>query len=439
MGQTKIDSSIMTELADRLTATDLYGWELRRIKENSDQLYLIFDQVENLRRVETDKVRVQIYFRYEQEGKSYLGESGWVLNPGEDWEVDLTRALERAPLVANPIFTLPYAPQSYQSLPTMDEGIHQQPRQILWQIRNDLNRAVGKLDQTELASAEVFAEKREIAFMNHTGLQGEYGETKLSVQFALLAGAGAEEADCLGHWRTRFYRPQDLMDMVRRYGRYLQEGVKADLPPSGQFPVVFGEEALDTLFNHLTAQAGGQSSFQGWSRLRLGDPVITDPQGDLLTLISDPFMNGGLETRPFDERGLALRPINFVEKNVFKQVLADQRYADYLQIEPTGALTNLRVAPGATPLSELLNAGTVLHLLRFSTLEPNPVTGAVSGEIRTGYLIKDGRSVPIKGGSVSGLLNDAFRALTLSRETVQRESYYGPAGVRLEGMAVAGD
>jgi len=45
---------------------------------------------------------------------------------------------------------------------------------------------------------------------------------------------------------------------------------------------------------------------------------------------------------------------------------------------------------------------------------------------------------PIKGGSVSGRLDEAFAQATLSQEVVQREAYYGPAGVRLENMSLAG-
>ena len=235
-----------------------------------------------------------------------------------------------------------------------------------------------------------------------------------------------------------FYRDLQIGDMVQRYSRYALENAGAELPPSGQYPVVFGEEALDTIFHHLCGQAGGQAAFQGWSRFKVGEPVINNPRRDLLTLTSDPWLPGGLNSRPFDGRGLALQPVTFIADNIFQQPLADQRYAAYLQMPPTGGLTNLQVAPGRATLAEMLYAGTVLHLLRFSTLEPNPVTGAISGEIRTGYLLHHGNAVPIKGGSVSGQLDEAFRYLTLSRETEQRETYLGPAGIRVEEMEIAG-
>lgn len=438
MNQPTDSSELMENLAQRLPQADLDGWECRRQRQSSDQLYLIFDEVESLRRVETETVQVQIYLRQEKDGQLFLGESGWEAYPGDDVEADLARARERAAWVANPPFTLPGPEQHYQPLVTVDEAWHRQPREVLWQVRADLNQGVAEWGELRLASAEVFAECREISFMNHRGLQGEYQETELLVQFALLAREGAAEAESLGCRRARFYQDLKLADMVCRYGRYAREGLGAGLPPHGRLPVVFGEEALDTLFNYFTAQAGGVSRFQGWSRLQEGEPILADPQGDRLTLSSDPWLPGGLHTRPFDDQGLALRPVTFIENNIFKQVLADKRYADYLRQTPSGRLTNLRVEAGATPLAAMLSSGPVLQLLRFSTLEPNPVTGAISGEIRTGYLWQDGQSIPIKGGSVSGRLDEAFRQATLSQETVQREAYYGPAAVRLEDMSIAG-
>jgi predicted Zn-dependent protease len=381
---------------------------------------------------------VQLYLLLEKDGKTWLGESGWTANPGDDFASDLAKARERAPLALNPVFQLPGPDQSYQSLHLADDLLKAQPRQVLWQVRHDLNQAVTNVADIELAAAEIYVNYREIDFRNHTGLSGSYEETELQTEFALLALAGNQEAESLGWRRARSYQGLQIGEMIRRYSRYALENAVAELPPSGQIPVVFGEEALDTIFNHLCGQAGAQAAFQGWSRFKIGEPVITNPRRDYLTLSSDPWLPGGLRSRPFDARGLALKPVTFIQDNIFQQCLADQRYADYLKITATGGLTNLRVAPGRATLAEMLYTGKVLHLLRFSTLEPNPVTGAISGEIRTGYLLHNGNAVPIKGGSVSGRLDEAFRYVTLSRETEQRETYFGPAGIRLEEMHIGG-
>lgn len=438
MMQSSSKASALADLVAKLQSAGVYGWEVRRVQETSDQLYLIFDQVESMRRVESEKFLVQLYLLIEKDGQEWLGESGWTANPGDDFAADLAQALERAPLALNPVFHLPGPEQQYQTLNLVDAALKEQPRQVIWRVRHDLNQAVAGVADVQLAAAEVYVNYREIEFLNHKGLQGSYTETELQTQFALLASLAGQEAESLGWRRSGFYQDLHIADMVQRYSRYALENAVAELPRSGNYPVVFGEEALDSLFNHLCAHASGPAAFQGWSRFQAGEPVIHNPRRDHLTLTSDPWLPGGLNSRPFDGRGLGLRPVTFIAENIFQKPLADQRYATYLKLPPTGGLTNLHVAPGRATLAEMLYAGTVLHLLRFSTLEPNPVTGAISGEIRTGYLLQNGNAVPIKGGSVSGQLDEAFRYLTLSRETEQRETYLGPAGIRVEEMNIAG-
>jgi len=432
------ESALITELTEVLTAAPVDGWEIRHVRETDHQLYLIFDAVENLRQVQTEKAEVKIYLRGEKDGHAVLGESGWTAHPGDDHAMDLNQARERAAYVTNPVFSLPGPEQVYEPTPESDPAVRDTPQEVLWRARTDLNRALEGLTGVEMPSAEIYAQWRRLQFRNHTGLTGAYEETEVAVQFALLASGNSQEAESLGWRRARLYPHLQLQDLVARYGRYAVDGLRAEVPPSGTFSVVLGEEALDSLFRFFTAQASGTAAFQGWSLWRPGEPVIADPQGDRLTLASDPRLAGGLATQPFDAHGLALRPVTFIQDNVLQQVLADKRYADYLGIPPTGALTNLSVAPGSTPLDDLLKNGPVMQLLRFSTLEPNPVTGAISGEIRTGYLHHDGSAVPLKGGSLSGLLTQAFRHARLSRETVRRVSYFGPAAVRLEGMDISG-
>jgi predicted Zn-dependent protease len=225
MAQSVPKTSGMEDLVAHLRSAGVYGWEVRRVLETSDQLYLIFDQVESIRRVESEMFFVQLYLHLEKDGREWLGESGWIANPGDDFAADLAKALERAPLALNPVFHLPGPEQRYQHLNLVDPDQKEQPRQVLWHVRHDLNSAVTRLDSIQLASAEVYVNYREIEFLNHTGLGGSYGETELQTQFALLASVAGQEAESLGWRRAVFYRDLQISDMVQRYSRYALEKV----------------------------------------------------------------------------------------------------------------------------------------------------------------------------------------------------------------------
>ena len=130
MAESGLKANGMADMVGLLQTADLYGWEVRRVRETSDQLYLVFDQMESLRRVESETYAVQIYLLVEKDGKTWLGESGWTANPGDDFAADLAKAMERAPLALNPVFHLPGPDQRYQPLHLADAVLKEQPRQV---------------------------------------------------------------------------------------------------------------------------------------------------------------------------------------------------------------------------------------------------------------------------------------------------------------------
>ncbi len=415
-----------------------HSWEIRRLRKKSFQRYLIFKEQESQRVVENEKFLVTLYKNYEQGGRMVLGESTLALSEGDDLREKLAAAWEMAGLVANPVFSLPERGLAYRPVETVDPKVKEHPLFYLDQIRDDLVKT--PLDRVRLSSAEIFLELKEFEIINSLGLEQAQAETEILVEFVLLAEKGAGFGGESWGWKQgRNYADMRLGDELQKYARFALESQEAVLPSSGVYPVVFSEESLDTLFNFFILQASGPGRFQGWSRLELDQPVLSEIKGEALTLVSNPSIPGLMKTRSFDDQGLPLIPVDVIRENIFRRRLNSKRYADYLQEPATGGMANLQVAPGPRGFQELLEGGPVFHLLRFSTFEPNPITGAFSGEIRTGYLLKDGSVTPIKGGSVSGVMDQAFQEAYFSREITRRAAYLGPKAVRLEGLDIAGE
>ncbi len=57
------------------TLPGVSAWEIRRLRKKSHQRYLIFDQIESQRLVETEKFIVTLYKKYNCQRKMVLGES----------------------------------------------------------------------------------------------------------------------------------------------------------------------------------------------------------------------------------------------------------------------------------------------------------------------------------------------------------------------------
>lgn len=414
------------------------AWEIRRLRKKSYQRYLIFTDQEALRVVESEKFLVTLYKQYQKEEQTVLGESTVAVAKGDDLRERIEAAWEMAGLVANPVFTLPEKGLTYGSVNGLDDTLKEHPLFYLDKIRDDLMKT--PLPGVKVSSAEIFLDFKEEEIMNSNGLEQGREESDVLVEGVLLAEQGGGFGGESGCWKQgRFYADLNLRAEYEKYARFAREAQEASLPASGTFPVVFSEEALDTLFNYFVTQSSGGARFQGWSRMEIGGPVILDLRGEALTLTSNPALAGLMKTRAFDVQGLPVQPVAVIRENVFRQRTNNKRYADYLGEPATGDFANVEVAPGLKSTADLLVDGPCYHLLRFSTFEPNPITGAFSGEIRTGYFIKDGQGRPVKGGSVSGVIAEAFREAYFSREMTRRAAYSGPEAVRLEGLEIAGE
>jgi PmbA protein len=415
----------------------LSAWELCQQRNKSYQRYLVFNQIESQRIGERVNFMITLYKEGDHLGEKILGESKVTLSKGDDIKARLTAAFEMASLVANPIFSLPEKGLPYDQVQTGDPEILAQPMACLDQIQEDFFRET--LEKVERSSAEIYVENNDLIILNSNGIEIERSETDLLVDFVLLAEKdGILEGESQGSKRVRFYEDLGFPDMVQKYAQYARETLTARLPKSGVYPVIFSEEALDTLFNFFCVQASGPAQYQHWTHLTIGGPVIADLKGEPLTLISNPGLRGGTKSKAFDDNGLPLHRVEVIQNNLFRKRMNNNRYADYLNEDATGNFTNIEVATGSKSIKELFGSTPCYYLMRFSTFEPNSITGAFSAEIRTGYFIKNGEKIPIRGGSVSGVMQEAFREVLFSQELTQRSSFLGPKAVRFEKLDIAG-
>jgi PmbA protein len=413
------------------------AWEFHREHKKSYQRFLVFDKIESQRLVEKSICQVSLYVPYEFKGQKVLGESTISLVEGENIKEQLLWALEMATIVANPVFDLPDKKSLYDLIDTADPKIRINPWSCLDHIQDEfLKEKVGKIKR---GSAEFFIEDIDLFFLNSKGLEIESSETKILIDFVLLAKKDNRLiGESQGMTKGRFCEDLGLSEMVSKYSQYAIETLEAQLPKAGVYPVVFSEEALDTLFNFYCYQASGPAQFRHSTCLTLGEPVIKDLIGEPMTLLSNPGLKGGIKSRAFDDNGLPLHRVEVIQNNFFQKRMNNKRYADYLEEEATGDFTNIEIATGSKSMESLLKETPCYHLLRFSNFEPNLITGGFSGEIRTGYFVKGEQRVPIKGGSVSGVMQEAFKEAFFSLESTKRNAYQGPMAVRIEKLSIAG-
>lgn len=438
-------------------ARGVNDWLVRHIRAESTQYYLAKDEPENSRAAATERIEVEVYNDHPgrgsgaqpSPGSTCRGSASLTLVPGDE-----TRLSERigdgvfmAGLTDNPPYGLP-GPAVYPQVLTADRLLQREPVRIARQLADELRQAVAGQPGISLASAEFFVDRAEVTLRNSRGAQATREETSLLLDLVLLArdARTGQETESHVEVRRRALETVDLADLVRRQAQYARDTLQAGEPATGRFPVIVSDDALAQLLgggrtSPLAFRSSAQAKYLRLSPWEVGGSVFGDaaPTGDPLTVYANAVLPWGTRSAAFDGDGLPGRRLLIIENGVLRSFWATQRYADYMHLPATGEFGNLEILPGSTPVAEMWEGGgTLYHIVAFSAMSPDPVTGNFVGEIRLGYERQNGVIRPIKGGSLSGNLFADLAPARLSQETVFLGNYLGPQAVRFPALTISG-
>lgn len=157
-------------------------------------------------------------------------------------------------------------------------------------------------------------------------------------------------------------------------------------------PIIIENRGVSRVLGGLMQAMNGGNIQQ--KRSFLADKKGEKIAGDLLTIIDDPFIKGGLGSRLFDGDGFAAKKRILIENGVVKEFLVDWYRSRKLGWEPTGGSTsNLLIPPGTRSVAEIMkDLGRGILINGFIGGNSNPVTGDSSVGI-TGQLFEDGQPV----------------------------------------------
>ncbi|HLW01311.1 MAG TPA: metallopeptidase TldD-related protein [Ktedonobacterales bacterium] len=458
-------------------------WQARKTTEHSAQLFLIGAQTETRRLVHTEQLQARIYndhpsrtqmsiSTYEPEeararepdglktrslddalaGSSQMarGATSRVLLPEEVAnQARLQQALEEAVFIAgltdNPPYSLPKPPiAGFPAVETVDlalAGSDQARLSALDILRERLLAAVAAEPGIRLSSAELFATASDITLRNSRGILASRQETEVFCDLVLLASDGTQTGEYHAMPQRRRLADLPLEEIVARSAHRARDSLRVSLTPTHQGPVVISGEALIDLFTPLIFHTSARAAYQAMSRFTPGTAICGDAQirGDRLTFISNALLSYGLASASFSDEGIPGERVVLIQDHHLRAWWAEQRYAAYLNIPPTGSFANIEIPPGSHPVHELLaDEEPVYHLVDFSWLNPDELTGDFVAEIKLGYRLEQGQITPIKGGSLSGNLFEALAQTRLSLEMQSTGSYLGPQALRFERLTIAG-
>lgn len=368
------------------------------------------------------------------DGKPLRGQSDAVLTPGmTDGEIKdaLRRAIASAECAFNPAYEL-YKGETSQPV-AVPSGLN---KMSVGEAAVHFAEALYKAEDAYgpgafINSAEIFSTKTTVRFSSSEGFCCGYEMRACFGEFVVQC---REPLDVEQYFPFRYY--DDEADALTEKGikalaaAYDRAHVAGETK-KGTYDVILSDDNLKILVDLYTERTEAAAVYSGYFDVKLGDFIQPGPvAGEKIDIFVEP-------TVPFSREGIPMKERRLISDGRVVFLQADQRFASYMHIEPTGHYAKVRLGGGTVPLAEMKK--NALYPVSFSDFQMDPLTGKFGGEIRLAYLFdEDGKPKILTGGSISGSLLEKQNNLTFSEEQYSDASYSGPLAIKIKGVSVAG-
>lgn len=439
---------MLQTIIDALAARDdIQAWTVRHIQKRGAQLYAVRSTTEARRVVDNEYFSVDVLRETRgTDGAAACGAGSVTLLPGDDIGRALDAAALSAGLLRNPPYSVP-APAALPEVPLVDESLQADAEHALDSILESIQAQAARDPRVRLTAAECFAEEQTTRLVNSRGLDARQTATQVEVEWVLLSRNAEREVEAFGALARRRAADLGMDQAVAESAQYAVDLLDASEPPQYKGAVVLRGEALAAFLQGglvnvpgpLQTHTSAAAKYQHLTRWEIGQSIFQgEVKGDPLTLWANRVAPYGSHSERFDDEGLPAQRVAVIRDNQLVAFTANQRYADYLGVAPTGAFGNTEVAAGSTPAAQLLSEPHV-EIIAFSWFYPDNITGHFSSEIRLGYVVNGSRRVPFRGGLLIGNVFDALADVRWSAETGFFGMYLGPTTARFGELVVSGE
>ncbi|WP_342348970.1 TldD/PmbA family protein [uncultured Nitrospira sp.] len=305
---------------------------------------------------------------------------------------------------------------------------------------------------TNSEGAECSAGYGSVLLANSHGFIGSYASSSYSLSvspIALDSQNGGMQRDYWYSVKRKFHELDSPEKVGQEAARRTVRRLGSRAITTQEVPVIFDPETAKGLLGHISSAVSGYSLYKGASFLlgQLGKSIASD----LVTVIDDGRLAGGLGSRPFDGEGLPTRKTLVVDKGVLTSYMLDTYSGRKLGMASTGnasrsvgenptvGATNLYLSPGSYSPEEILKSMKrglfVTDLIGFGV---NLVTGDYSrGAV--GFWVENGELIhPVEEVTIAGNLQQIFKDIEMVGNDLEFRGRLASPTVKIRKMMVAG-
>ncbi len=284
------------------------------------------------------------------------------------------------------------------------------------------------------------------AIANSTGFAAAYGWTRVGRSTGPVALDG--EVKRTAQYGTAARHLADLEAPALVASTAVRRAVDlfgARKPPTMRVPVIFDRDVAAALLDDLFAavSAANVAVANSWLSGQIGNRIGSD----LVTVVDDGRVPGGLGSAPFDGEGVPTRRTPVFEGGVLQTFLYDTYYARKLGAATTGNSTgggigpsNFYLEPGSQTLSELI-AATPVGVLVMDTIgfATEHASGTYSRGAR-GFFIEGGElAYPIDEFTIAGRYTEMLAGVDAVANDLRFDGPVVSPSFRVAEMTVSGN
>lgn len=424
------ENQALNRLLNILKTSGADAWEVSDIQEKGWEFYFIRHALDQNRVKELESFSVKVYRKFDD----CLGSAGATV-PADADETEMQRIIaglcQDAAYVRNPFYTL-NRPEAVTGADNTDTKAVD-----LRAISGDFLKTIASLPETDtedLNSCEVFVSEIRKRYINSEGIDVTVTCPSSMVEAVVNARKEGREIELYRMYNCgtcdREQLTQDLMETMR-FGR---DRLSTEATPAlGKADLILSTDAARAVYEYFIYRLSAVMVYRGISDWKTGDTVAPAE----MALQTTSFLPNSSKNGAYDSEGARIRELTLIDGGKAASYWGSRQFSQYLGLEDSFIAQNFIVSGGSISMEEL-HHGDWLEVVEFSDFQVDDVTGDIAGEIRLAYLHRDGKTVPVSGGSVSGNMNELMKGMQFSKERRQYDTLLIPAVTRLNGVTITG-
>ncbi len=403
-------------------------------------------EVETLKLAEESGLGLRV-FKKHKTGFAFTS----ILNEANITET-VEQALANAALVSeDPYAVLPEPAACYPDFEQYDPAVQEISPEVKIALAKELEKGVRDPRIKIVNEAGYTDIAEEIVLVNSRGVNLYSRGSCFGLSLSLVAEENGDKQNGFAlDYRTEYHKlnPEKVSrEAVERAVRMLG----AENWSGGEMPVILEPYVARGFLGLLVSSLSAETVQKGKSLLadQLGKKIASD----LINLVDDGLLPGGLASLPFDGEGTPMQRKVLIQTGVLQQFLADCYTANKAGGQSTGngVRSSFKGTPGVGSTNLFLEPGTMSPEQMIQSLEKgfvvtevmgmhtaNPISGDFSVGA-SGLLIEKGQIVkPIRGMAIAGNILDLFAGVKAVGSDLTFYGSRGAPSLLIESLSVSG-